>query len=134
MTRQMSRRSLLAASPLMLASCTSGDVYFGRAEPPRGQRLVFHIGAEPETLDPVMSQAGSEEFILPSLFEGLITLHPTSNEVLAGISTHYRVNPSYTSFTFYLRGHPKPSGLRLPGDCRLQHAGAVERWAGSYSA
>jgi ABC-type oligopeptide transport system substrate-binding subunit len=62
-----------------------------------------------------MSEGGSEEFILPSLFEGLITLHPTSNEVLAGLSTHYRVNSSFTSFTFYLRGHPKPSGVRLPG-------------------
>ena len=53
---RMTRRSLFTASPLMLASCASRDAYFGRTQPPQRQRLVFHIGAEPETLDPVMSK------------------------------------------------------------------------------
>ena len=83
----IARRTLLAAGPLALASCTNGDDYFGKAESPAEQRLVFHIEAEPETLDPKKSQGGSEEFILPSLFEGLLTLHPTTNELLPGIAT-----------------------------------------------
>ena len=115
MNPRISRRTLFAASPLALASCASGGDYFGRAEPPRAQRLVFQIGAEPETLDPAMSQAGSEEFILPSLFEGLLTLHPSTNEVLAGIATHYHSDSTHTRFTFYLRGHRQPAGIRLAG-------------------
>jgi len=71
---------MFAATPAVLASCARGGDHFGRIEPPRGQRLVFQIGAEPETLDPVKSEDGSEEFILPSLFEGVLTLHPNTDE------------------------------------------------------
>ena len=108
------RRTLFAAGPLALAACANGGEYFGRAEPPRRQRLVFQISADPETLDPAKTQNGSEEFILPSLFEGLVTLHPTTLEPLAGIATDYEVNSAHTRFTFYLRGNSNPRGIRLP--------------------
>src|SRR4051812_12226556 len=86
----MTRRSLLAGAPAVFAACGKGDgEYFGRIELPGSQRLIFHIEAEPETLDPAKSEGGSEEFILPSLFEGLLTLHPHTNELLPGIATHY---------------------------------------------
>ena len=106
---------MLAAAPLALASCASGSDYFGKADTPRSQRLVFQLGAEPDTLDPALSQAGSEEFILPSLFEGLLTLHPTTNEPQAALATHYQSDPAKTQFTFYLRGHAQPAGIRLEG-------------------
>lgn len=115
MNPRISRRTMFAATPLVLASCARGGDYFGRVDPPLGQRLVFQIGDEPETLDPAMSQGGSEEFILPSLFEGLLTRDPNTNELLAGIATHYQPDVSHTRFTFYLRGHPQPSGIRLAG-------------------
>src|SRR5216684_2981884 len=108
------RRALLTAGPLALAACANGGEYFGRAEPPHRQRLAFQISADPDTLDPAKTQNGSEEFILPSLFEGLVTLHPTTLEPLAGIATDYEVNSDHTRFTFYLRGNPKPRGIRLP--------------------
>jgi oligopeptide transport system substrate-binding protein len=115
MNSPISRRELFAASPLALAACASRGEYFGRAEPPHEQRLTFQLGAEPDTLDPTMSEAGSEEFILPSLFEGLLTLHPVTAEVLPAIATHYSSNLSHTHFIFYLRGHRQPAGIRLSG-------------------
>ena len=79
----MTRRSLFAAGPLAFAACNRGKrAYLGRNDPPASQSLVFHIEAEPEVLDPAKSEGGSEEFILPSLFEGLLTLHPNTNELL----------------------------------------------------
>src|SRR5262249_14936204 len=115
MNLRLSRRTMLAAGPLGLASCASGRDYFGKADTPRAQRLMCQLSAEPDTLDPALSQAGSEEFILPSLFEGLLTLHPTTNEPQAAIATHYQSNPAQTQFTFYLRGHSQPAGIRLEG-------------------
>jgi oligopeptide transport system substrate-binding protein len=112
---RISRRTLFGATPLVLASCANGGDYFGKVERPRAQRLVFQIGAEPETLDPAKSEGGSEEFIVPSLFEGLLTLHPNTNELLAGVATHYRSDSSHTRFTFCLRGHRQPSGIRVAG-------------------
>ena len=114
MKRQIPRRTLLAACPLALAACANGGGIFWQSDLPRRQRLVFQISADPDTLDPAKTQNGSEEFILPSLFEGLVTLHPTTLAPLAGIATDYEVNFDHTRFTFYLRGNPRPRGIRLP--------------------
>src|SRR6478609_2242238 len=99
MSPRMSRRALIGATSLALTSCAGRGDYFGTNEPPREQRLVFQIGDEPDTLDPSLSQGGSEEFILPSLFEGLLTLHPHTNELRASLATHYRSEASETRFT-----------------------------------
>jgi ABC-type oligopeptide transport system substrate-binding subunit len=87
---------------------------------------VFQLGTEPDTLDPALSQAGSEEFILPSLFEGLLTLHPTTNEPQAALATHYQSDSAQTQFTFYLRGHSQPTGIRLDG---AAFRSAPARWS-----
>src|SRR5512138_1454106 len=123
----MTCRALLAAGPLALAACDRADGdYLGRIDPPASQRLVFHIEAEPEVLDPAKSEGGSEEFILPSLFEGLFTLHPSTNELLPAIATHYPPNRDSTEFLCYLRGHARPSGLAA-GAAPRQSAPA--RWS-----
>jgi oligopeptide transport system substrate-binding protein len=110
----MPRRTFLAGSSAVLAACHSADgEYFGNTTPPRGQRLVFENNSEPETLDPAKSNAGPEYYLLPSLFEGLVTPHPTTLEPLAGMATHYEAAPDFTWFRFYLRGHPNPRGRRL---------------------
>ena len=52
----MTRRSLLAAGPLALATCGRVDgEYFGRTEAPGGERFVYVIGVEPPSLDPAKS-------------------------------------------------------------------------------
>ena len=33
---------------------------------------------------------------------------------MAGLATPYEVNSDTTRFTFYLRGHPSPRGMKLP--------------------
>jgi hypothetical protein len=32
---------------------------------------------------------------------------------MAGLATHYEVNDDFTQYTFYLRGHARPRGIKL---------------------
>ena len=119
----MARRAFLAGSAVVLAACRPADgEYFGNTTPPAKQRLVFENISEPETLDPAKTQTASEERLLPSMFEGLTTLHPVTMEAVTGMATHYTASPDFTRFTFYLRGHPNPSGIRLPDASSLTPA------------
>jgi oligopeptide transport system substrate-binding protein len=106
---------LALAATLVATGCGSPEEpYFGRTDPPRDQRLVFLNTAEPESLDPGMHPGGREMPIINALFEGLTKMHPVTLEPMAGIATHYEPSPNCTRFTFYLRGHPSPRGIRLP--------------------
>ena len=105
---------MLSGGSLTLASCATANGYFGKADPPRVQRLVYGVGGEPETLDPAKTAAGPESYIIPSLFEALIFPHPVTSQPMAGIATHFETNPNHTHYTFYLRGHQSPRGIRLP--------------------
>ena len=104
----------LAATLGAVGCGSSEEPYFGRTDPPREQRLVFLNGAEPGSLNPGMHPNGREMPIINALFEGLTKWHPVTLEPLAGLATHYESNPDRTRFTFYLRGHPSPGGIRLP--------------------
>ena len=109
------RRTLLAAAPLALAGCKAAEgAYFGKTNPPRAQRLVYVISAEPATLDPAKSTDLWESYIVHSLFEGLTTLHPVTAEPMAGLATHFQVSSDGLRHIFFLRGHPEPRGRRLP--------------------
>jgi oligopeptide transport system substrate-binding protein len=101
---------------------SSEEPYFGRTDPPREQRLVFLNGDEPGSLDPGMHPNGREMPIINALFEGLTKWHPVTLEPMAGLATHYETNPDRSRFTFYLRGHPAPRGVRLPNTDTLAEA------------
>ena len=116
---KISRRSLLSA-PLMLAACAKGGEYFGLTQPPTDQQLTYLIGGEPETLDPAKTPGGFAEFIMPALFEGLTGYHPQTLEPIAALATHYEVSSDELQFTFFLRGHPAPRGVRLPNTDTLR--------------
>jgi ABC-type oligopeptide transport system substrate-binding subunit len=88
--------------------------YFGNPKPPNRQRLVILIGSEPGSLDPTTSGDLTEDPILHALFEGLTTLHPLTASAMAGLATHLDVAPGNLQYTFFLRGHPQPKGIRLP--------------------
>lgn len=118
----LSRRSLLAAGALGPASCGRSSGYFGKAEAPQRQRLVYGVGGEPETLDPAKTAAGPESYIIPSLFEALIFPHPITSRPMAGLATHFESNSDHTRFTFYLKGHANPRGNRLPSTESLPSA------------
>src|SRR5581483_1506759 len=115
----LSRRSLLA-TPLALAACAKASEYFGTTQPPTGQQLTYLIGGEPETLDPARTPGGFCEFIIPALFEGLTGYHPQTLEPMAALAKHYRVSSDELQYTFFLRGHPAPRGIRLPNTDTLR--------------
>jgi oligopeptide transport system substrate-binding protein len=71
-------------------------------------------------MDPAKYEEESELFILPCLFEGLITYHPQTAEPTAGLATHYEIDEDGLRFTFYLHGHPNPRGVRLPNTDSLR--------------
>jgi oligopeptide transport system substrate-binding protein len=113
-TGPMRRRTLLAAGPLALAGCrTTEGAYFGKTEAPKSQRLVVLLAAEPGSLDPATSTILVEDRVIYALFEGLTTLHPLSAEAMAGLATHYELSTDALHYTFFLRGHPGPRGIRL---------------------
>ena len=110
----ISRRRVISAGPLALTACgPSQDAYFGNTDPPKTQRLTMVLEGEPESIDPVLS-IGIVDSLILSLFEGLTSLHPGTGEPMAGIATHFKAVGGGRRYTFYLRGHPKPRGTRLP--------------------
>jgi oligopeptide transport system substrate-binding protein len=112
---------LALATTLGATGCGSSEgPYFGRTDPPGEQRLVFLNNGEPDSLDPGLHPGGREMPIINALFEGLTKMHPVTLEPLAGLATHYESNPDRTRFTFYLRGHPSPRGIRLPNTDTLR--------------
>lgn len=122
--------SFLTAGALVLSiGCASRQDYFGRTTPPTRQRLVYNNTAEPDSLDPHRVNTQSTFLILDTLFDGLTKSHPQTLEPMAGLATHYRINADGTQFTFYLRGHPRPEGTRLPNTDTLREeyaAGKLE--------
>jgi ABC-type oligopeptide transport system substrate-binding subunit len=112
MNSTISRRGLLAA-PLGLAGCASANPYFGRTLPPDKQRLVHSNGEEPNSLDPALAAGNKGETIVAALLESLTALDPVTLQPMAALATHYDVDSSGTRYTFYLRGHANPRGVRL---------------------
>ena len=56
------RRAFLASGPLALTACRATEgAYFGRTNPPDGQRLVAVLGVEPGSLDPATSAEPIED-------------------------------------------------------------------------
>ena len=118
MTR-VSRRALLASGSLALAGCARAhEEYFGKTDPPRSQRLVYLLDSEPTTLDPTLTEERLDALIL-SLFEGLTSLHPDTDAPMSALATHYLVTADGLHYTFFLRGHPRPRGNRLPDTAGL---------------
>jgi ABC-type oligopeptide transport system substrate-binding subunit len=119
----VSRRGVISA-PILLAGCRKRSEYFGNTKPPSRRILKFALGPEPDGLDPAGYGGGFEQYVLPSLFEGLISYDPYTVEPAAGLATHYEINRDETRLTFFLRGHPKPRGVRLPPGMQIDPGGA----------
>jgi ABC-type oligopeptide transport system substrate-binding subunit len=97
-----------------LAGCAAGSPYFGKTTPPGSQRLVHSNGEEPNSLDPALAVGSNGETIVAALLDSLTALDPITLSPAAGLATHYEVDNRATRYTFFLRGHPKPRGIRLP--------------------
>jgi oligopeptide transport system substrate-binding protein len=68
---------------------------------------------DPPSLDPALSSGLIDSLIL-SMFEALTSLQPATGTPMAALSTHYEATPDGLRYTFYLRGHRRPRGTRLP--------------------
>src|SRR5258706_5847086 len=102
-----SRRQLFVAAAAFSGACSRT-----RRQP---GRLTYLLPTEPDTLDPAKSPGGSEVWMMAALFEPLLQPHPETAAPMAGLATHYKVERDGTRYTFYLRGHPAPEGIRLTG-------------------
>ena len=129
---RVKRRGALAvvlASAMFVTACSTGGQYFGKTTPPDRQRLVYQNAAEPETIDPAKSTGVPESHIQDALFEGLTKYHPKTLDPMAALATHYETNADNSQFTFYLRGHASPRGIKLPNTDTLREeyeAGKLE--------
>lgn len=105
-----SRRNMLrgvAACAILAGACGTA-----RRRP---DWITYLLRMPPGTLDPAKSPGGSEVWIINALFEPLLQQHPVTQQPIAGLVTHYKVDRGGTQYTFYLRGHGSPDGGRLPG-------------------
>jgi oligopeptide transport system substrate-binding protein len=130
-----SRRDVLFASAagavFALSGCNTARRHPGR--------LTYLLRGEPYTLDPAKSPGGGESWILSALLEPLLEQHPETTEPIAGLATHYLIHSAGMRYTFYLRGHGAPKGIRLAGASslsaeftRARHGAAFEepaRWS-----
>jgi ABC-type oligopeptide transport system substrate-binding subunit len=70
-------------------------------------------------LDPAQSAGGNGDSIVAALLDSLTNLHPVTLEPAASLATHYEVDSRGLRYTFFLRGHPHPRGVRLPNTASL---------------
>ncbi|MFN0101159.1 MAG: peptide ABC transporter substrate-binding protein, partial [Bryobacteraceae bacterium] len=109
-TVDSSRRDILGG----VAACGMIATACGQARR-KPNWITYLLRMPPGTLDPAKSGGGSESWIINALFEPLLQQHPVTQEPIAGLVTHYKVDKSGTLYTFYLRGHGSPDGVKLPG-------------------
>jgi ABC-type oligopeptide transport system substrate-binding subunit len=134
MTNDPITRRALCATAILEAACKSrANAYFGDTTVPAEQRLVYIVGAEPATLDPGKTTGGYESFIVPAMFESLTSYHPATGEAMAALATHCEANADRTQFTFYLRGHPKPRGVKFPNTDSLRNEYATGKLQEDFS-
>ena len=110
-----SRRETLGLSSLGAGLVREERAVLREVHSSERQTLIYEIAAEPGSLDPATSLGGSEGYVMPAMFEGLVSQDPDTLEPRAALATHYEVDASLTEFTFFLRGHPNPTGTKLPG-------------------
>jgi oligopeptide transport system substrate-binding protein len=94
--------SCLALCGLLLAGCGEGvpDVDEGVAK----GILLYGNGAEPKSLDPQRATGVTENKIISALIEGLITYHPTDDNLPEpGMAERWEPNEDASSWTFYIR-------------------------------
>jgi oligopeptide transport system substrate-binding protein len=92
-----------ALATLGCTTASSESPYFGKVEPPEGQRLRYVSGSEPESLDPQIGTGQPEARIYLALFEGLTSYDPVTAQPIPGLAERWEANEDNTAFTFFLR-------------------------------
>jgi oligopeptide transport system substrate-binding protein len=94
--------ALTALTVLLLAGCGQGvpDADEGVAQ----GILLYGNGAEPKTLDPQRATGVTENHIISALLEGLITYHPTDDNLPEpGMAERWEANEDASVWTFHIR-------------------------------
>src|SRR5689334_23014304 len=99
---------------LALSRGKDNSAYFGSTTVPKDSSLRYNIQIEPTSIDPQLPNDNPSYTVADSMFDGLTEYHPQTLEPIAAIATHFEVNADSTQFTFYLRGHKSPKGIRFP--------------------
>ena len=97
---------LLAFMALMLASCgeRERDVDVATEE----GILLLGNGSEPKSIDPHLVTGVTENTIIQSMIEGLISYHPTDDtKPYPGVAESWESNEDFTVWTFKLRDNAK---------------------------
>ena len=95
---------LLIAVPLLvllLASCSRRETRVEVSD--REQILYEGNGGEPQELDPYVVTGVSEQRILMTLLEGLLTQDPVDLHPVPGVAERWDISPDGRIYTFYLR-------------------------------
>jgi peptide/nickel transport system substrate-binding protein len=100
---------LLAA--LMLTACQRVAVTPESAAPPPeaagppapGDWIVQEIGADPESLNPIVDTDAIGSVIIGQIFEGLITMNNFTLKFEPCLATSWEISPDQLTYTFHLR-------------------------------
>ncbi len=97
----------LAALPLVVASC-SGDTTTNKSAEGKGGRIYggtlrFNESEKIQTLLPVQLTDVASSHVATQIYEGLVSLDPSSLKVIPGLAEKWEVDTSGTLYTFHLR-------------------------------
>jgi oligopeptide transport system substrate-binding protein len=98
---------LIAALPLLLASCRPAATTTAAAAGRRDQTLLLGNSSEPGDLDPQTATALTEMNVLVALFEGLTCLDEKTSQPQPGVAERWEISPDGLVYTFHLRANAR---------------------------
>jgi len=90
---------------VLLSGCTRRESLTEAGD--RAQILHIGNGAEPQDLDPDVVTGVTENHILMSLFEGLVSEDPVDLHPVPGVAESWDISPDGKVYTFHLRANAK---------------------------
>ena len=103
----MKRFGLFVCMVMLVASAGCGRRETRVEAGDRDQILHLGNGAEPADLDPQIVGSVSDQHILMSLFEGLVTEDPVDLHPVPGVAESWDISPDKKIYTFHLRNNAK---------------------------
>lgn len=97
--------ALVTLATLTVTACSQGEGNVARGN--REGILHYGNGAEPQSLDPHVMSGVPEVTIARALFEGLVTMHPGTLEVVPGVAQRWEFSRDRRTITFFLNPQAK---------------------------
>ena len=99
-----------AVLALALSACSKSPDPASTKSPDSGaSKKILRIGngTEPQEIDPHVVSGVSEHRIITSLFEGLVTEHPSGSGVSPGVAERWETSADRLTWTFHLRANAR---------------------------